>query len=188
MKTQGPRERLVTSAITLVRERGVDATGIAELLDHSKTARGSIYQHFPGGKSELVTVSTKVAGEQRCREIRQLAESGDVAALIQGLVAYLGAELTETDFRLGCPIIAAAVASPDAIGVRAAAAEVYTTWVDELAVALKRGGRTDENVQALAGFMVDGIEGAYLRARCSRSVEPLIQAGRHLTALLAAAA
>jgi TetR/AcrR family transcriptional regulator, lmrAB and yxaGH operons repressor len=78
----GPRERLVASAIELVRERGVDATGVAELLDHSQTARGSIYKHFPGGKSELVTASTKEAGEQMRLGLRQLAEAGDVAALI----------------------------------------------------------------------------------------------------------
>jgi len=164
----------------------VDATGVAELLDHSQTARGSIYKHFPGGKSELVTVSTKAAGKLRRLEIRQLAEAGDVAALISGLVVHLAAELNDSDFRLGCPVVAAAVASPDAVGVQAAAAEVFASWVDEIATALERDGRTVEDARTLAGFVVDGIEGAFMRARCSRSEEPLVEAGRHLTAHLTA--
>ena len=184
----GPRERLVASAIELVRERGVDATGVAELLDHSQTARGSIYKHFPGGKSELVTASTKEAGEQMRLGLRQLAEAGDVAALIHGLVGYLATELNDSDFRLGCPIVAAAVASPDTAGVQRAAAEVFASWVDEIATALEREGRTVDDARTLAGFVVDGIEGARVRARCSQSVAPLIQAGRHLTSLLAATA
>ena len=184
----GPRERLVASTIELVRERGVDATGIAELLDHSQTARGSIYKHFPGGKSELVTASTKEAGELLRAGLRRLAEAGDVAALVHGMVGYLATELTDSDFRLGCPIVAAAVASPDTAGVQEAAAEVFASWVDEIAAALEREGRTVEDARTLAGFVVDGIEGARVRARCSRSDEPLVQAGKHLTALLAATA
>ena len=186
--TDGPRERLVASAIELVRERGVDATGVAELLDHSQTARASIYKHFPGGKADLVAASTKEAGEQMRLGLRQLAEAGGVAAMIHGLVGYLAAELNGSDFRLGCPIVAAAVASPDTAGVQAAAAEVFASWVDEIATALEREGRTVEDARTLAGFVVDGIEGARVRARCSRSDAPLVHAGRHLTTLLAATA
>ena len=166
----------------------MDATGVAELLDHSQTARGSIYKHFPGGKSELVTSLDEGGRRTDAPGLRQFAEVGDVAALIHGLVGYLATELNDSDFRLGCPIVAAAVASPDTAGVQRAAAEVFASWVDEIARALEREGRTAEDAGTLAGFVVDGIEGARMRARCSHSDAPLVQAGRHLTALLTATA
>ena len=62
--TAGPRERLIDSTIALIRRRGVHATGLTDLLNHSGTARQSIYQHFPGGKAELVEHATKEAGRQ----------------------------------------------------------------------------------------------------------------------------
>ena len=49
------RERLIASAIELLRRNGVAGTGLAQLLEHSGTARRSVYVNFPGGKSELVT-------------------------------------------------------------------------------------------------------------------------------------
>jgi hypothetical protein len=44
--------------------------------------------------------------------------SADTAAHIHALVADLAAELNDSDFRLGCPVIAAGVASPDAVSKR----------------------------------------------------------------------
>ena len=61
----GPRERLIASAIDLVRARGVDGTGLAELLEHSGTARRSIYQHFPGGKAEAARGSSWFSTKRR---------------------------------------------------------------------------------------------------------------------------
>ncbi|MGL5445276.1 MAG: TetR family transcriptional regulator, partial [[Mycobacterium] stephanolepidis] len=43
--TPGPRQRLIDSAIAMMRERGVYGTGLADLLKRSGTARNSIYQH-----------------------------------------------------------------------------------------------------------------------------------------------
>ncbi|WP_372442056.1 TetR/AcrR family transcriptional regulator [Nocardioides limicola] len=57
-----PRERLLRSSIALVRAHGVEGTGLTELLERSGTARRSIYQHFPGGKDELIAASTRAAG------------------------------------------------------------------------------------------------------------------------------
>ncbi|MCP9625448.1 TetR/AcrR family transcriptional regulator, partial [Nocardia otitidiscaviarum] len=50
----GPRDRLIESAIELVREQGVHGAGLSALLDRSRASRNSLYQHFPEGKGELV--------------------------------------------------------------------------------------------------------------------------------------
>src|SRR5258706_426767 len=53
-ETMTARERLIASAIEMLRRHGVAGTGLAELLENSGTARRSVYVNFPGGKSELM--------------------------------------------------------------------------------------------------------------------------------------
>jgi TetR/AcrR family transcriptional repressor of lmrAB and yxaGH operons len=181
----GPRERLIISAIELVRARGVEGTGLSELLEHSRTARRSIYQHFPGGKAELVATSTAAAGAWLQRALRDLAGQGEVATLVRMLVTQVAENLAANDYTLGCPVAAAAAAAPDAVGVREAAAAVFDSWTEELAAALEREGRPEAEAASLAGFIVSAVEGALLRARCARSTDPLEQAANQLSSLLA---
>ena len=49
------RSRMVTSAATLIRERGIHGTGLREVVAHSGGPRGSLGRFFPGGKTQLVT-------------------------------------------------------------------------------------------------------------------------------------
>ncbi|MDQ2631261.1 MAG: TetR/AcrR family transcriptional regulator, partial [Actinomycetota bacterium] len=57
------RDRMIRSAATLFRERGVEGTAFADVLEHSSTPRGSVYHHFPGGKQQLAEEATRWAGE-----------------------------------------------------------------------------------------------------------------------------
>jgi TetR/AcrR family transcriptional repressor of lmrAB and yxaGH operons len=180
----GPRERLIISAIELVRARGVEGAGLSELLERSRTARGSLYQHFPGGKAELVATSTAAAGSWLRRALHDLQEQGDVASLVRVLVGQVAQDLAANDYTQGCPIAAAAAAAPEAVGVREAAATAFDSWTKELASALEREGRPTAEAASLAGFTVSAVEGALLLARCARSTEPLEQAADQLACLL----
>lgn len=180
----GPRERLIGSAIELLRTRGVEGTGVADLLEHSHTARGSIYQHFPGGKAELMATAAGTAGAWLRHTLREYAGQIDVASLLRGVIEQVAAELTANDYQHGCPVVAAAVAAPDATGVRESAADVFASWTEELAAALEQEGRSAAEARSLAGFVVSAVEGALLRARCAQSTEPLEQAAEQLAALL----
>ncbi len=77
------RERLIESAIELLRRNGVAGTGLADLLEHSGTARRSVYVNFPGGKSELMTEATRTAGRLMDSTLASIAAGGD-----QPLVAF----------------------------------------------------------------------------------------------------
>lgn len=182
---RGPRERLIGSAIELVRVYGVHGTGVSDLLKHSHTARGSIYQHFPGGKSELLAESTGAAAAWARRAIKDVTAQTDVATAIVMVTDLLAKGLVAEEFKAGCPIAAAAAAAPENAEVRDAAARAFETWTAEVAAALRREGRTAEDAESLAGFIVNAVEGALLVARCSRSPEPLNQAAKQLRTLLA---
>ena len=48
------RTKMVKGAAGLLATKGVEGTSFAEVLAVTDAPRGSIYHHFPGGKSELV--------------------------------------------------------------------------------------------------------------------------------------
>src|SRR6187551_3099666 len=55
------RARMVASAATLIRQRGIHGTGLREVVAHSGGPRGSLGRFFPGGKTQLVTEAIDVA-------------------------------------------------------------------------------------------------------------------------------
>lgn len=185
--TDGPRERLLRSAIALMCERGVHATGLADLLAHSRTARGSIYQHFPGGKSELMTEATFSAGRYMDALMDRLLADGDVTTAVDGLLDHWQRILSDSDYVRGCPILAAAQAGPDEPAVQAASATVFAGWVDRLATALRAEGAEAEPAGSIASTIVSCVEGAIAQSRSARSVRPLADVRPGLRYLVGAA-
>lgn len=175
-----PRERLLDATITSLRRHGVQGTGIAELLSSSGTARQSIYQHFPGGKAELVAAATRRAGDFMARRD---GASGPHAHLDRRVDWWVG-QLERHDFALGCPVAAAAIAGSEFPEVVEAAAEVFDTWTRSFADLLVEAGAEPEPATALARFQISAIEGAILTARALRTVEPLEDLRTHLHRLV----
>ncbi|MCE5291610.1 MAG: TetR/AcrR family transcriptional regulator [Nocardiaceae bacterium] len=170
---QGPRERLLTSAIALMCERGVHATGLTELLQHSGTARGSIYQHFPGGKSDLMEQATYAAGRFISRLITSLLETKSPDEALVGLIDYWIYELQSSDYSRGCPILAAAQSGAGEPAIQAAAAAVFNDWADQVTEALAGLGVSRAQAQPLASLAISSIEGAITQSRARRSTQPL---------------
>ena len=69
------RQKMIESAALLFRERGVQGTSFADVLEHSGAPRGSIYHHFRGGKTQLAEEATRWAGD--------FMVAGTVAALAE---------------------------------------------------------------------------------------------------------
>lgn len=181
----GPRQRLVDAAIALVQEKGVEGAGLSELLERSSSARRSLYQHFPGGKDELIATSTRQAGQVTRDLVRSLVGAVDAATLFDVMVATLRRSLERSDFRTSCPIAAAAYAPADSAVVRDAAGAAFADWVGAATEVLVADGRPDAEARSLASFMVAAIEGALVLARAARSVQPLDDAAAQIDILLA---
>lgn len=175
-----PRERLLDATIDLLRQSGVHGTGIAEVLRVSGTARQSIYQHFPGGKAELVAAATRRAGDFMARRD---GESGPHAHLDRRIDWWVG-QLERHDYALGCPVAAAAIAGSEFPGVVEAAAEVFDTWTRSFTDLLVEAGARPGPATALARFQISAIEGAILTARALRTAEPLEDLRTHLHRLV----
>src|SRR6476659_9373068 len=63
------RARMVRSAATLIRERGIHGVGLREIVTHSGGPRGSLGRFFPGGKTQLVTEAIDVVIAGLCAEV-----------------------------------------------------------------------------------------------------------------------
>jgi len=173
---------MIGSAAVLLREHGVDGTSFSRVLELSGAPRGSIYHHFPGGKSQLVEEATRYAGD--------LISAGLAAALgSQSPVTALGtfgdtwkAVLEEYDFRAGCPVVAATLSDePDA---RRAAAQAFRSWQDHLAEALRSNHVEHARARRVGTMCVAAMEGAIVMARAERSIEPLLDVVEELQDLV----
>src|SRR6267142_1316099 len=64
------RERMVRSAASLIRSRGLNATSFSDVLADSGAPRGSIYHHFPEGKEQLAVDAIRWTSERVLAHLR----------------------------------------------------------------------------------------------------------------------
>ncbi|HKO37685.1 MAG TPA: helix-turn-helix domain-containing protein, partial [Solirubrobacterales bacterium] len=71
------RERLLNGARRLLAEKGYAGMELRDVAERGKAPRGSIYHHFPGGKSQLAIEAAELEGtEIRAAIERSLQERG----------------------------------------------------------------------------------------------------------------
>lgn len=108
------RERLLAGATQLMARDGVAGMGVAELIEHSKVSRRSVYVNFPRGKAELVADATKSAGEIITGVLEKLVQQAPVSSALASLGALVGAHVAGSDYTMGCPIAAATLGRSEA--------------------------------------------------------------------------
>ncbi|WP_027501703.1 TetR/AcrR family transcriptional regulator [Rhodococcus sp. UNC363MFTsu5.1] len=187
--TQRPtaRDRMLTSAIALFRERGIDATSFADVIERAEAPRGSIYHHFPGGKTQLAEEATRTAGALMETLIESSLARGGPSETLARLIGVFRRQLLDSDFQSGCPVAAGALESGDFAAAREIAGEAFTACEDAIAAALTLRGVPAARADSLATTAVTAIEGALLVARAQRSVRALDRVGAELTGMIASA-
>src|SRR2546423_13812735 len=112
------RARMVESAATLMRERGIHGVGLREVVAHSGGPRGSLGRYFPGGKTQLMTEAIDLALADVFLELeRTLSEAETFPEAIGEILAPRRYLLVEHEFPLRRPPAAtlthAVAAHPD---------------------------------------------------------------------------
>ncbi|KQU44241.1 TetR family transcriptional regulator [Rhodococcus sp. Leaf278] len=177
---------MLRSAAHLFRQRGVEATSLADVIDHAGAPRGSIYHHFPGGKTQLVEEATRTAGTVMSSMISAGLASAGPSATVRAIIDGFRSELLATDFVAGCPVAPAALEGLHAPGAVAAAGESFSSWEDVIAASLWQRGLVRERSYTLATFAIAAIEGAQILAKAQRSTTALDRTEKELLALLEA--
>jgi AcrR family transcriptional regulator len=181
-----PRDRMVASAALLIRERGAHSTAISDVLEHSGAPRGSAYHYFPGGRSQLLCEAVDFAADHVAVQIAGAATGLEV---LDAVVAGFRKQLTKTDFRAGCPVVAVAVEAGDPTKDQNDAAlersgVAFVRWIDLITERLVADGVDADRAKELSVFLTAAVEGAIVIARATRDVMPLDSTHRHLAALL----
>ncbi|MGE6243119.1 TetR/AcrR family transcriptional regulator [Ectopseudomonas guguanensis] len=182
--TKTTRDKLIDAMIDALQRKGLHGVGLSELLAGAAAPKGSLYHHFPGGKTELAVAAIERIGQRAEQAFATLFErqSEPLEALATWLHGALG-QLQESAFERGCPLATVALESgPEDHEIRAALANAFVAIRQALQQQLQRHAYPQP--QGLAALFVALYEGGLLQARVAGSSEPLKQAAAtllHLT-------
>ncbi len=177
---------MLVSAVEVLRERGAAGLTIDAVLDRSGAPRGSVYHHFPGGRSQLLREALQFAGDEILSQVDRAADVGAVELLRQ-IVTLWGRVLVESNYTAGSPVLAAALdANQDDQQLTEVAAEIFRRWRDAAKSAYRRQGLAAEEATALAHTTIAALEGAVVLSRSMRSLDPLNDVAREMEFLIKA--
>ena len=183
-----PRERLLLTTETMLRESGMAGTGIKEVVARSGSPIGSLYHYFPGGKTQLVVEALGRHAERFPRLATRFLDGRASAAT--ALRAWFDTAADEFESRgadKGCAVGAVAldVRATDH-EIRRACEVAFDDWIATIADRLPL--RTERDRRSFATATIAAFEGAFVLARATKSGEPFRHAGRWLSLALVAQA
>jgi TetR/AcrR family transcriptional repressor of nem operon len=167
-KSAENRIALIQAASKLIRERGIDGVGVAEISKAAGLTHGALYAHFRS-KEELALAALSHGLEQTCADLGE-AGAGGVPGLAGFLDGYL-APSARDDYAGGCPI--AASASEIGRQERAVSACFSEKYL-EMVRAFERGMGQDGDTQERAMTIVAALVGAQAVARGAAKGNPAL--------------
>ena len=182
--TNDSRGRMVRSAASLIRSRGLSATSFSEVLAHSGAPRGSIYHHFPHGKQQLAQEAIRWTSERALADLRAGAATTAMEVLERFIDMWRQIVLTSGG-TAGC-VVAGVVIDSDAreAGKIELVRETFQSWIVMLADQLESAGVSSERATPIAVATMAGMEGALILCRAEGNVRPLDIVGSELKRLL----
>lgn len=177
---------MLESAAQVLREGGAAAVTIDEVLVRSGAPRGSVYHHFPEGRSQILREALEYAGLEITTAIDEAAGES-AAALLRLFVKFWEQSLIDSDYSAGCPVLAAAVGSgEDEQQLTSVAGEIFSRWREASKQAYVREGFEPADATALADTTISAMEGAVVLCRSTRSLEPLHDVAQQMEFLIKA--
>jgi AcrR family transcriptional regulator len=187
-RTRPPRERMIYSAVQLMRTRGIAATGVRDVVGHAEAPRGSFQHYFPGGKDQLVGEALAWSGDFAARGVAVYTETAadpSPSGLFAHMVRQWRDDLAARRYARGCPMMATAAElaggdSPVNESLRVAA----DRWEHAVMDALVQMKVPPSRARGLATLMISALEGAVMLARVRRDVGQLDTVLAELSPLL----
>lgn len=178
------RARMVRSAASLIRTRGVSATSLSDVLAASGAPRGSIYHHFPHGKEQLAGDAVRLTSEWVLAQ--QRACSATTAAGVLGCFIDLWRRVVlASGGAAGC--VVAGVAIDTAAGEQGlidVVRKTFRSWADLLVDQLEAAGVPAQRATPIAVATLAGMEGALILCRAEGDSRPLEMVAAELLRLV----
>jgi AcrR family transcriptional regulator len=174
---------MLLSASYLLGRHGLHGTSFRDVIEHSGAPRGSIYHHFPGGKSQLMTDTVRLLSSQGAEAPLDL--EADPVCILWKIIERWVDLLRDSDFAAGCPVVAVVADGFDGDAELAKAASDFFAMT-QLAVGfgLARRGVEPDRARRAASLLTSSIEGAVMLCRAHRSLDTLQDVGVELEAYL----
>lgn len=171
-----PRDRFISATITLLREGGLSAAGLNEVVALAQAPKGSLYHYFPTGKKQMVCAAIEVYREAVAQKIGQsLTGKATLRYRITRLFKDIEHSMTRAQFCQSCAVGAVVLDLKKGDDeLRSSCLNALTHW-SEIAGSLLI--ELPYKQRAAAGrVLVNLLEGAQLAARASSSPRPLREA------------
>jgi TetR/AcrR family transcriptional repressor of nem operon len=175
----GTRQRLSESALALFHERGYNGTSVQDIVSHAGAPKGTFYNHFASKEALALDSVAHYCAAQRL-EMLDSSAGGTPLGRITAHLRFLGG-LAETFRDRGCLLGNFASEIPAHSNVVGRAVEAsFATWIAALAGAIDEARaagelQPGESATSLAGYIIDGYEGAAARSKVTGTTEPMHQ-------------
>jgi len=183
MNKQTTREHLIEVGLGLIRSSGYTATGINQILEAAEVPKGSFYHHFSTKDEFVIEVIRRYATGEQERAKRLLGDTS--VSPLKRLRRYFK-DLIAAYGRGGGPIISGCLLGNMSLEVAGQNAEIrsllkqaFDGWQDALAETIREAIERKElpktaRADELAALLVNGWEGAQVRAKSEQSDKPLM--------------
>jgi AcrR family transcriptional regulator len=180
--TPSTRDRMLDATETLLRERGLAGAGIKQIVARSRTPIGSVYHHFPDGKTELAAAALRRHAEKaRALLEAKFAPDTPVAERVRALFSNAARGFDQSGRNKGCAIGAVTLdLDVDDSSLRDVCAEAIELWVETIARHLP--WKSQKLRRSFAEMVVTTFEGAFIVSRARQSGQPFTTAGEWLAA------
>jgi AcrR family transcriptional regulator len=179
------RARMVRSAASLIRSRGVSATSLSDVLADSGAPRGSIYHYFPEGKRQLAEDAIRWTSERALAHLRAGAATKP-SDVLERFIDIWRQVVRTSGGSAGCVVAGVAI---DTVADEAELMELirstFRAWIALLAEQLEAVGVPANRAKPIAMATVAGMEGALILCRAEGNVKPLDTVAEELLRLLA---
>jgi TetR/AcrR family transcriptional repressor of lmrAB and yxaGH operons len=178
MKNIPTRDKLIHAMADALQRKGLHGVGLNELLTIAGAPKGSLYHHFPGGKSELAVAAIEHISRHIDSLFAQLfAQQPDPLKAMHHWLQGALQQLENSQFERGCPLATIALESgPEDTEIRAALQRSFAAVRQALSQQLHTHGYPSAQADNLAALFVALYEGGLLQARVAGSSEPLKRA------------
>ena len=169
------KQRMVQAAKQLIRERGYNATAFSDVLKASGAPRGSVYFHFPDGKTQLGIEAAQAHAHEQVSLIDRAAEQAASATRLIEIYLDLGREgMAASGYARGCGIAPLVLegAAQESAEVQEAVRRSFSQMIDRFEYHFVAFGVEPSAARTLADAVITGIEGAMVMARALRSPAP----------------
>src|SRR6266850_1231469 len=173
MMTSDSRERMVRSAASLIRSRGLNATSFSDVLADSGAPRGSIYHHFPEGKLQLADDAMRWTSDRVLAHLRA-GTAVTPADVLKRFIDMWRKVVVASGGAAGCVVAGVAI---DTNAKKADHLDVvrstFRSWVAVLTEQLEAVGVPAARARPIALATLAGMEGALILCRAEGNAKPL---------------